>query len=91
MADGRNGQGGRGGGGTVAKFIAQTGAEVLDVGPPVMAMHSPFELLHVADFYSAYKGYKTFLEKHERPERAVRRRVSFTFTTSNNRRDWMCS
>ncbi len=52
-----------GGGGTVAKFIASTGAEVLDVGPPVLAMHSPFELLHIADLYAAYRAYKTFLEK----------------------------
>ncbi len=52
-----------GGGGTIAKFIAATGAEVLDVGPPVLAMHSPFELLHIADFHAAYRAYKVFLEK----------------------------
>jgi len=52
-----------GGGGTVAKFIAQTGAEVLDMGPPVLAMHSPFEIVHVGDVYSAFLAYRTFFEK----------------------------
>jgi aspartyl aminopeptidase len=51
-----------GGGGTIAKFIAMSGAEVLDAGPPVLAMHSPFEIMHVADVFSAYKAFRTFLE-----------------------------
>jgi len=49
-----------GGGGTLAKFFAKLGPEVIDVGIPVLAMHSPFELIHKADIYMAYKGYKTF-------------------------------
>lgn len=52
-----------GGGGTVAKFLATRGAEVIDAGPPVLGMHSPFELVHVLDVYSAYRSYKTFLER----------------------------
>lgn len=49
-----------GGGGTLAKFFARLGPEVVDVGIPVLAMHSPFELIHKADLYMAYKGYKAF-------------------------------
>ncbi|MBZ0273098.1 aminopeptidase [bacterium] len=51
-----------GGGGTVAKFLTRTGADVLDAGPPVLAMHAPFELLHVLDLYSAYQAYRAFFE-----------------------------
>ncbi|MCZ7582166.1 MAG: hypothetical protein M5R36_01875 [Deltaproteobacteria bacterium] len=52
-----------GGGGTVAKFIANLGAEVLDVGPPVLSMHSPFELIHRGDVYAAYRAYRAFSKK----------------------------
>jgi aspartyl aminopeptidase len=50
-----------GGGGTVAKFLAKYGMDILDCGPGLMSMHSPFELVSVADLYSAYLGYKAFL------------------------------
>lgn len=51
-----------GGGGTVAKFMAEHGAEVIDCGPAVLGMHSLYELTSKADIYSAYKGYKAFFE-----------------------------
>ncbi|MCB9488513.1 MAG: aminopeptidase [Deltaproteobacteria bacterium] len=57
-----------GGGGTIAKFLAATGMEVIDSGPAVLAMHSPFELIHVLDLYSAYKAYKAFLERATRAD-----------------------
>jgi aspartyl aminopeptidase len=49
-----------GGGGTIAKFMAEYGAEVIDCGPGVLGMHSLYELTSKADVYSAYKAYKTF-------------------------------
>jgi len=49
-----------GGGGTLAKYFARLGPEVVDIGIPVLAMHSPFELIHKADLFMAYKGYKAF-------------------------------
>ncbi|HDH97177.1 MAG TPA: aminopeptidase, partial [Proteobacteria bacterium] len=49
-----------GGGGTLAKFFARLGPEVVDAGIPVLAMHSPFELIHKADLFMAYKGYRAF-------------------------------
>jgi aspartyl aminopeptidase len=51
-----------GGGGTVAKFLATYGMEIIDCGPPVLSMHSPFEIAHKGDIYMTYKGYRAFLE-----------------------------
>ncbi len=53
----------RGGGGTVAKFLAEKGSCVIDMGPALLGMHSPFELVSKADLYETYKAYKTILEK----------------------------
>lgn len=52
-----------GGGGTIAKFIAEYGTEVIDMGPTLLAMHSPIELSSKVDIYMTYKAYKVFLEK----------------------------
>lgn len=51
----------QGGGGTIAKFLARYGMNVLDCGIPVISMHAPQELTSKADVYEAYKGYKAFL------------------------------
>jgi aspartyl aminopeptidase len=51
-----------GGGGTVAKFLALYGMEIIDCGPPVLCMHSPFEIVHKGDIYMTYRGYRAFLE-----------------------------
>jgi aspartyl aminopeptidase len=51
-----------GGGGTVAKYFSRLGMEVIDIGPPVMSMHSPFELSSKVDIYSSYLAYKAFLK-----------------------------
>jgi aspartyl aminopeptidase len=53
-----------GGGGTVAKFVAEYNADVIDCGPPVLSMHSPFEVASKADLYSTYLAYKAFFEKY---------------------------
>jgi aspartyl aminopeptidase len=50
-----------GGGGTVAKYLAKYGMNVLDCGPGLLSMHSPFELVSVADLHASYLGYKAFL------------------------------
>jgi len=52
-----------GGGGTIAKFMAEYGAEVIDCGPGVLGMHSLYELTSKADVYSSYRAYKAFYEK----------------------------
>lgn len=51
-----------GGGGTVAKFLAVYGMEIIDCGPPVLSMHSPFEIAHKGDVHMTYRGYRAFLE-----------------------------
>lgn len=49
-----------GGGGTLGKFLAETGMEVLDCGPALLSMHSPLEISSKADIFMTYKGYKAF-------------------------------
>lgn len=51
-----------GGGGTVAKFLAEHNMDVIDLGVPLLSMHSPFEISSKADIYFAYKSYKVFME-----------------------------
>jgi len=51
-----------GGGGTIAKYFSRLGMEVIDLGPAVMSMHSPFEVTSKVDIYSSYLAYKTFLK-----------------------------
>ncbi len=53
----------KGGGGTVAKYFSRLGMEVIDLGPPVLSMHSPFEVTSKADVYSSYLAYSEFLKK----------------------------
>jgi len=52
----------KGGGGTVAKYFSRLGMEVVDLGPAVMSMHSPYEITSKADVYSTYLAYKAFLK-----------------------------
>ena len=51
-----------GGGGTVAAYLARYGMDVIDMGVPVLSMHSPFEIASKADLYSAYLAFKAFAE-----------------------------
>ncbi len=51
-----------GGGGTVAAYLARYGMDVVDMGIPVLSMHSPFEIASKADLYSGYLAYKAFIE-----------------------------
>lgn len=54
-----------GGGGTIAKFAAKTGMQVVDAGIPVLCMHAPMEICHKLDLYYSYLAYKEFLLKME--------------------------
>lgn len=51
-----------GGGGTVSSFFAVKGCEIIDVGIPVLAMHSPQEMISKHDLYETYRLYKVFYE-----------------------------
>ncbi len=52
-----------GGGGTVALFLAAYGMDVVDAGPALLGMHSPFELSSVPDIWSAKLAYQAFFEE----------------------------
>ncbi len=52
-----------GGGGTVAKFLAVYGMDVIDVGVPVLSMHSPFELAAKVDIYACTLAFREFLKQ----------------------------
>ncbi len=49
-----------GGGGTVAKFIAQNNIEVIDLGVPVISMHAPWEVVAKHDVYMTHKAILAF-------------------------------
>ncbi len=49
-----------GGGGTVSMFVARLGMDVLDIGVPVLSMHSPFETTSKLDIYMMYKAFCEF-------------------------------
>lgn len=52
-----------GGGGTVAKYIANLGIDVVDLGVPVLSMHAPFETISKFDLYMAYLAMSAFHKK----------------------------
>ncbi|RLB04323.1 MAG: aminopeptidase [Deltaproteobacteria bacterium] len=49
-----------GGGGTIAKFLASYGMNIVDCGTPLLSMHSPFEIASKADLYMTKKAFKVF-------------------------------
>ena len=51
-----------GGGGTVAKYIADIGVTVVDLGVPVLSMHAPYEVVGKYDVYMTYLACKAFLK-----------------------------
>lgn len=50
-----------GGGGTIAKYLAERGLDVIDVGIPVVGMHSPIELTAKDDLWTGYVGFRAWL------------------------------
>ncbi|MCM0754131.1 aminopeptidase [Desulfovibrio aminophilus] len=51
-----------GGGGTVAKHLARYGLDIIDMGTPVLSMHSPFELTSKADIHATILALRAFLK-----------------------------
>lgn len=49
-----------GGGGTIAKYVANMNVDVVDLGVPVLSMHAPFELISKLDVYEAYRAFYAF-------------------------------
>ena len=53
-----------GGGGTIAKYVANMNVDVIDLGVPVLSMHAPFEIVSKTDVYMAYRAfYEFFMQK----------------------------
>ncbi|MGM9556529.1 MAG: aminopeptidase [Oscillospiraceae bacterium] len=46
----------QGGGGTIAKYMANRNIDTIDAGVPVMSMHSPFEVVAKFDCFMTYLG-----------------------------------
>ena len=46
----------QGGGGTIAKYMANRNIDTIDAGVPVLSMHAPFETVAKFDCYMTYKG-----------------------------------
>lgn len=46
----------QGGGGTIAKFMAERNIDTIDAGVPVLSMHAPFETVSKFDCWMTYKG-----------------------------------
>lgn len=51
-----------GGGGTVAKFIAEKNVDVIDLGVPVISMHAPYEVVSKTDVYMTHKAIEAFFK-----------------------------
>lgn len=51
-----------GGGGTICKYMANMGMEVLDCGVAVLSMHAPFEVTSKIDIYYTYLAYLAFVK-----------------------------
>ncbi|MBQ9673957.1 MAG: aminopeptidase [Ruminococcus sp.] len=49
-----------GGGGTIAKYVANMNVDVVDLGVPVLSMHAPFEIVAKVDVYMAYLAFLHF-------------------------------
>lgn len=49
-----------GGGGTVAKHLAVYGMDIIDCGPALLTMHSPYELANKLDIYETYRAFNVF-------------------------------
>ena len=49
-----------GGGGTVAKYVAALGVDTIDIGVPVLSMHSPFEVVSKLDVYMTHRAILAF-------------------------------
>lgn len=51
-----------GGGGTVAKYMANRNINTIDAGVPVLSMHAPYETVAKLDCYMTYKAIRTVFE-----------------------------
>ena len=53
----------QGGGGTVARFVAECDITTVDIGVAVVSMHAPFEIVSKLDVYATYEAFAAFLNR----------------------------
>ena len=51
-----------GGGGTVAKYMANHNIDTIDIGVGVLSMHAPYEVIAKVDLYEAYRAFRAFYQ-----------------------------
>ena len=49
-----------GGGGTIAKYMANHNIDTLDLGVGVLSMHAPYEVIAKVDLYESYRAFRAF-------------------------------
>ena len=49
-----------GGGGTIAKYMANQNIDTVDLGVGVLSMHAPYEVIAKVDLYEAYRAFYAF-------------------------------
>ena len=50
----------KGGGGTIAQYMARFGMDVVDFGTPLLNMHAPWELAAKSDCYNTFRAYLAY-------------------------------
>ena len=53
----------QGGGGTVARFVAECDITTVDIGVAVISMHAPFEIVSKLDVYATYEAFAAFVNR----------------------------
>ena len=52
----------QGGGGTVAKYMANRDVDTVDIGVGLLSMHAPYEMASAADVYETANAFRVFME-----------------------------
>lgn len=52
-----------GGGGTVAKYVANLNVDTVDLGVPVLSMHAPYEVVSKLDVWAAHRAFYALLNR----------------------------
>lgn len=49
-----------GGGGTIAKYMANHNIDTVDIGVSVLSMHAPYEVISKVDLYESFRAFRAF-------------------------------
>jgi putative aminopeptidase FrvX len=68
---------GVGGGGTIGEFMSREDMEVIDLGVPLLSMHSPFEMSSKVDVWDFYRTMSSFYHAMTRVGRSSSRQNTY--------------